>query len=84
MPLEESSEGVDKRRAMRMLVAGIVIVVAVIFMSQNNDEVELNFLMFSVSTRLWVGLLITLLLGAILGQVAESLWDRRKRRRAGD
>jgi uncharacterized integral membrane protein len=84
MPLEETSEGVDKRRATRMLVAGIIIVVAVVFMSQNNDKVELNFLMISTSTRLWVGLLFTLLLGAILGQVAESLWDRRKRRRAGD
>ena len=84
MPLEETSDGVDKRRAMRLLAAGIIIVVAVVFMSQNNDKVELNFLMFSISTRLWVGLLITLLLGAILGQVAESLWDRRKRRRAGD
>jgi uncharacterized integral membrane protein len=84
MPLEETSDGVDKRRATRMLVAGIIIVVAVVFMSQNNDKVELNFLMFSISTRLWVGLLITLLLGALLGQVAESLWDRRKRRRAGE
>jgi uncharacterized integral membrane protein len=51
-------------------------------MSQNNDKVELNFLMFSVSARLWVGLLATLVLGAVLGQGAEVLWERRKRRRA--
>ena len=48
VPLEETSEGVDKRRAMRLLVAGVAIIVAVVFMSQNNDKVELNFLMFSV------------------------------------
>lgn len=82
LPLEESSEGVDKRRVMRLVLAVLIVVVAVIFMSQNDEEVELNFLMFSVSTRLWVGLLITLVLGAVLGQVAESLWARRKRRRA--
>ena len=82
VPLEETSEGVDKRRAMRLLVAGIAIIVAVVFMSQNNDKVELNFLMFSVSARLWVGLLATLVLGAILGQGVEVLWERRKRRRA--
>lgn len=82
MPLEEPSEGIDKRRALRLLVAGIAIVVAVVFMSQNNDEVELNFLVFSVTTRLWVGMLATLLLGALLGQAAEILWARRKRRRA--
>jgi uncharacterized integral membrane protein len=82
VPLEETREGVDKRRATRLLVAGVAIIVAVVFMSQNNDKVELNFLMFSVSARLWVGLLATLLLGAVLGQGAEVLWDRRKRRRA--
>lgn len=82
LPLEESSEGVDKRRVMRLVVAAVVIIVAVIFMSQNSQQVELKFLMFSVSTRLWVGLLITLVLGAVLGQVVESLWERRKRRRA--
>jgi uncharacterized integral membrane protein len=82
VPLEETSEGVDKRRAMRLLVAGIAIIVAVVFLSQNNDKVELNFLMFSVSARLWVGLLATLVLGAVLGQGAEVLWERRKRRRA--
>jgi uncharacterized integral membrane protein len=82
VPLEGASEGVDKRRAMRLLVAGIAIVVAVVFMSQNNDEVELNFLMFSVSARLWVGLLAALVLGAVLGQGVEILWERRKRRRA--
>ena len=63
LPLDETSEGVDKRRAMRLLAAGIAIVVAVVFMSQNNDKVELNFLMFSVSARLWVGMLATLVLG---------------------
>lgn len=82
LPLEETNEGVDKRRAMRLLAAGIAIVVAVVFMSQNNDKVELNFLMFSVSARLWVGMLATLVLGAVLGQAGEVLWERRKRRRA--
>lgn len=84
MPLDEVKEPGDRRRATRLLATGVIILVAVVFMSQNNDKVELNFLMLSIETRLWVGLLITLVLGAVLGQVAESLWDRRKRRRAGD
>jgi uncharacterized integral membrane protein len=84
MPLDEVKEPGDRRRTSRLLAAGVVILVAVVFMSQNNDKVELNFLMLSIETRLWVGLLITLVLGAVLGQVAESLWDRRQRRRAGD
>jgi uncharacterized integral membrane protein len=81
-PMDETSEGVDKRRAAQFGVAGIAIVVAVLFMAQNNERVELNILMFSVTTRLWVGLLVTLVLGALLGQGLEVLWARRKRRRA--
>lgn len=79
---EGSRDGVDKRRAMRLLVAGVAIVLAVLFMAQNNQRVELEFLMFSVGTRLWVGMLVTLLLGALLGQAVETLWARRKRRNA--
>jgi uncharacterized integral membrane protein len=82
VPLEETPSGTDKRRVLRFVLAGLAIVLAVVFMAQNNDKVELNFLGFSVSTRLWVGLLITLVLGALLGQGAEILWERRKRRRA--
>jgi uncharacterized integral membrane protein len=77
---EGARDGVDKRRAVRLLVAGVSIVLAVLFMAQNNQQVELEFLVFSVSTPLWVGMLVTLLLGALLGQAVAMLWARRKRR----
>jgi uncharacterized integral membrane protein len=79
---DEKRGTADRSRAVRFGVAGIAILVAVVFMAQNNERVELNFLMFSISTRLWVGLLVTLVLGALLGQGAEVLWMRRKARRA--
>lgn len=81
LPLEEDTEPAVHRRAVRLLLVGVAIVVAVVFMAQNNDEVELNFLFISVESRLWVGMLVTLVLGALLGQGAEVLWERRKRRR---
>ena len=84
LPLEEDSKPAEHRRAVRLLLVGVAIVVAVVFMAQNNDDVELNFLFISVESRLWVGMLVTLLLGALLGQGVEALWDRRKRRRRGD
>jgi uncharacterized integral membrane protein len=80
---DDKRGGVDKARAARFLVAGIAILVAVVFMAQNNERVELNFLVFTVSTRLWVGMLVTLVLGALLGQGGEILWTRRKARRSG-
>lgn len=79
---DESRGATDKARAVRFAVAGIAILVAVLFMAQNNERVELNFLMFTVTTRVWVGLLVTLVLGALLGQAAEVLWTRRRARRS--
>jgi uncharacterized integral membrane protein len=81
-PLEEpSSGGVDTGRAIRFGIAGVAIILAVVSMAQNNERVTLNFLMFDVTTRLWVGLFVSLVLGALLGQGIEALWERRRRRR---
>ncbi|HEX6423906.1 MAG TPA: LapA family protein [Acidimicrobiales bacterium] len=79
---DDGRAGADRRRAVRLAVAGVAILVAVLFMAQNNDEVDLNFLVFEVTTRVWVGLLVTLVLGALLGQAVEAMWGRRRRRRA--
>jgi uncharacterized integral membrane protein len=81
-PLEESSDGPDRRLITRLLVAAAVVVLAILFVVQNNDRVEMSFVFFTVTTRLWVGLLVALVLGALLGQAAEALWARRKRRKA--
>ena len=82
MPLEESSDGPDLRLITRLLIAAAAVVLAVLFVMQNSDRVETSFVFFDVTTRLWVGLLVALVLGALLGQAAEALWERRKKRKA--
>jgi uncharacterized integral membrane protein len=80
-PLEESSaDGIDRGRAIRFGLAGVAIILAVVFVAQNNERVELHFLMFELTTRVWVGLLACLVLGALLGQGIEAIWERRRRR----
>ncbi|HLM63708.1 MAG TPA: hypothetical protein VK306_05385 [Acidimicrobiales bacterium] len=77
-------EGVDKRQLTRLVVAGVALLAAAIFILQNNERVETTFLVFSVRTRLWVGLVVALLLGALLGQAVEAVVNRRRRRAADD
>ena len=79
VPLQDDGDGTDARRAGRLALLGIVIVVAAVFIAQNNDRVELDFLVFGVRTRVWVGMLVTLMLGAVLGQAVGVLWRRRRR-----
>ncbi|HET6834717.1 MAG TPA: hypothetical protein VFH30_12660 [Acidimicrobiales bacterium] len=81
LPLEESSDGPDLRLIARLLVAAAAVVLAILFVAQNSDRVEMSFVFFDVTTRLWAGLLVALVLGALLGQAAEALWERRKKRK---
>jgi uncharacterized integral membrane protein len=83
VPLDEGGEGVDKRIVVRLVVAVAAVVYFLLFMVQNNDRVETSFVFFTVDTRLWVSLLVAVLLGVVLGQAGEVLWNRRKRRRSG-
>ena len=82
MPLDESSDGLDRRLVTRVVIGVVVVILAVLFVVQNSDRVQTTFVFFDVTTRLWVGLVVALVLGALLGQVVEALWDRRKRRKA--
>jgi uncharacterized integral membrane protein len=82
VPLEESGDGPDLRRIARLLVAIAAVVLAILFVMQNSDRVKTSFVFFDVTTRLWVGLVVALVLGALLGQAAEAMWERRKKRRA--
>lgn len=83
VPLEETNEDAEGRRIARLVAVAVIVVITVLFIAQNSDKVETTFLLFSVETRLWVSLLVAVILGALLGQLAEALWERRKRRRAG-
>ena len=63
----------------RLIVAAVALIVALIFIFQNSERVETTFLVFNVTTRLWVGLLVAALVGFILGLVAGAAWNRRRR-----
>jgi uncharacterized integral membrane protein len=82
VPLDESSDGLDRRLVTRVVIGVVVVILAILFVVQNSDRVQTTFVFFDVTTRLWVGLVVALVLGALLGQVVEALWDRRKRRKA--
>lgn len=60
-------------------MAVLALVAAVIFVGQNRNRVETNFLIFDGNPRLWVVIVVSLLLGALLGQAIALLARRRRR-----
>lgn len=76
-----AGEVADRRQLGRLVTLLVALLVGVIFVVQNSDRVELRFLFLDVTTRVWAGLVVALALGAVLGQAAEAVWNRRRRDR---
>jgi uncharacterized integral membrane protein len=57
-------------------VAVIVLVYVILFIVLNSKSVKIDFVFFSVRSQLWVGFLVCLVLGALLG-AAFSTYRRR-------
>lgn len=63
----------------RLIIAGLALLAAMLFIVQNNNRVRFEFLVFNFRARLWVVILVSLLLGALLGQAIGLLRRRRKK-----
>ena len=62
-----------------MIVSAVILVALVVFVIQNLDEVEVEFLFLSVSFPLWLVAVIFLALGVVLGWIWRWMSRRRKR-----
>jgi uncharacterized integral membrane protein len=62
----------------RLIIFAVIAVLTVIFILQNREKREIDFLFFEVRTRVWVGLFIAVILGVVLDRLFQSWWRRRK------
>jgi uncharacterized integral membrane protein len=65
----------------RLAVGGVALIYAIIFIVLNTSRVRIHFVFFTVSTHLWVGLLVCLAIGALLGQALGTYRKRAARSR---
>jgi uncharacterized integral membrane protein len=73
----------DKKRVPPTLIIGLIaLVLAIIFIAQNTDSHDVNFLFWDGEMSTWVVIVIALVLGALIDRVATWAWRRRKGRRA--
>lgn len=61
---------------------GLVLLVgaSVVFIVQNSDRSKVRFLFFSMTTRVWVGVVVAIALGVVLDRLFSIWWRRRKER----
>ena len=67
----------NDRIGIGLIVTAVVVFILVIFVIQNRDRVELEFLLFGVSLPLWLMAVIFTALGVALGWVWR--WARSRR-----
>ena len=60
----------------------IVAVVAVIFIVQNNDRTDVDFLFFNFHSRVWVAILVAIGIGVLLDRLLTGWWRRRRSKSA--
>jgi uncharacterized integral membrane protein len=65
----QSGRRLKGRRLTRLILAAAVLIYAVVFVVLNRSKVKIHFVFFTVTSRLWVGFLVCVALGALLGQV---------------
>jgi uncharacterized integral membrane protein len=59
------------------LLLGIVgVILAVIFVLQNREKVQVDFLVFEINSRLWVVILIAIVIGAFADNALGMAWRR--------
>ena len=64
----------------RMIITGVGLIIAVVFIAQNTERVPMEFLWFDVEWPLWVIMVAMLLVGAAVGQAVVYMRARRKRK----
>ncbi len=69
--------GLRERVSSRMVIAAVALVFGVLFVLLNDQRVRIHFVFFTVSSRLWIGFLVCLVTGGLLGQGLGMLRHRR-------
>jgi uncharacterized integral membrane protein len=66
----------------RIAIGAVAAIYAIVFIVLNTSKVKIHFVFFTVTTHLWVGLLVCLAIGALLGQALGSYRRRLARSRS--
>jgi uncharacterized integral membrane protein len=82
-PNKSTRAGGDEGIPWKLVLWGAIALYAVIFLLVNSKRSDVNFVFFTVRTRLIWLILLSMALGAVLGWVGPRWWrSRRERKKA--
>ena len=64
-----------------LVVAAIIAVLLIVFIIQNSNDAEVTWLVTDTTTPLWLVIVLSAIVGYVVGQLIEIGLRRRRRRR---
>jgi uncharacterized integral membrane protein len=74
--VDEHRPAPGRRLSPKAIVVAILVVLLLIFVLQNTDDTPIHFLFWNVTTGTWLALVVTFVLGLLLGLLLPRLRDR--------
>jgi len=81
---EPAPKDTDEGFPWKLVLWGAVALYTVIFLLVNSDRRDVDFVFFTVRTRMIWLILLSMALGAVLGSFGPRWWRRRRRRERRD
>ena len=70
--------GLSTRAKARLVAAAVLLAVLLAFVLQNAQHVQVDFLFLHGRPPLWVALIVTAVIGGLIGRVVEFRFRRRR------
>lgn len=74
--VDEHRPASGRRFSPKAIVVAILVVLLLVFVLQNTDDTGIHFLFWNVTTGTWLALVVTFVLGLLLGLLLPRLRDR--------
>lgn len=82
--IDAANTSVNRRPSPALIAFVALAAFVAVFVLQNRDRIELDFLVFEVRARTWTSMAVSLVLGAVLDRLFLRWWRRRRSRRQQD
>ncbi|MCP5032400.1 MAG: LapA family protein [Actinomycetia bacterium] len=75
----EPGEKKERSAVIKLAIAGVLVVLFIVFIVQNADSADVNFLAWSFGVRQFVLMLASAIIGIAIWELASLMWRRRRR-----
>jgi uncharacterized integral membrane protein len=67
-----------------LILTIVVAAITAVFVAQNRDQIEIKFLFFDFSSRIWTAIAMAIGLGILLDRLVIGWWRRARKRKNDD